>query len=214
MRPVHVSCPTPLIDANGALAPSAVAVLSLISGLPEQMLGRARIRPASANWLRAPWYGYQRGGALTIGRTIWFTSRWWHDPGLGDRSQESTWRWLLHLAHEVGHLAQAGRCGHSLPGRAQYVMRFVLQYAWRALTFRRDVHDGAPWEIEADIGRWVLAQLVAGATERAALLHILCTDTPAATASWCRAHAQQAIALRARYRASVEGRSKLAPGSP
>lgn len=214
MRPVQRSCPTPLIDAAGALTSSAVAVLELVSGVPEPLLRAARIRPASSNWLRAPWYRYQRGGALTIGRTIWFTARWWHDPGLGDHSAESTWRWLLHLAHEVGHLPQAERYGAAFLGRVRYVAAFTYQYGVRALTFSGDVHDGAPLEIEADIGRWVLTQLLGPAPANRTLIRSLLQADEAAVAAWCAAHLSQAVELRSHYRTLTYGRSKLAEGSP
>lgn len=214
MKPARRLHPTPLIDPNGALTPRALAVLALVSGVAPSLLQAARVRPAASNWLHAPWYRYARGGAMTIGRTIWFTARWWHDPGLADRSAQSTLRWLMHLAHEVGHLPQAERCGYSLLGRARYVIRFAFQYGTRALAFKRDVHDGAPLEIEADIGRWVLAHMLGPAPDTSALIHALQRGDASAVTEWCTAHHAEAEALRSRYRTLAAGRSKLAAGSP
>lgn len=214
MKPAHRSHPTPLIDPNGALTPPTQAVLALVSGVAPSLLQAVRVRPASSNWLRAPWYRYARGGAMTIGRTIWFTACWWHDPGLADRSVQSTNRWLMHLAHEVGHLPQAERFGYSFLGRARYVTCFAYQYGMRALAFKRDVHDGAPLEIEADIGRWVLAHLLGPAPDTSALIHALQHGDASAVAEWCTVHRTQAEALRSHYRALAAGRSKLAAGSP
>lgn len=155
--------PARLIGPDGRLTPCAVRVLQAFSGVRNDLLLSARIRPAQANWLRAPWYTYHHGGAITIGRTIWFNRKWFDASGHGDGSILSTWIWLQHLAHEVGHLPQAERFGLSLWGRSLYVVAFTGQYAQRALLLRRDVHDGAPLEREADRGRWVLRWVIGNA---------------------------------------------------
>lgn len=181
--------------------PGAVEVLSLVSGVQEGLLVRARVRPASTNWLRAPWYPYERGGAMTVGRTIWFTALWWDDPGLGDRSHASTWRWLEHLAHEVGHLQQAERCGGSIAGRMRYVAHFVLQYGARAIRLKGDVHDGAPWELEADAGRQVLRRLLGAHPWRSGLVDALVQGDAPVVRAWCREHAAMAALLLQQHRA-------------
>lgn len=195
--------PLQLVDAEGRLTPLAIDVLAALTGIAPHLLAEARIRPAAANWLRAPWYPHRPGGgALTIGRTIWFTGNWFATGGpgaRGDASPLSTWRWLRHLAHEAGHLPQAEHHGRTLPGKARYVARFTWQYASRALLLRRPVHDGAPLEIEADRGRWVLERLAG----REPLAHPLVTavvrgDHSAAMA-WLQAHRTHLRDLHAAY---------------
>ena len=153
--------------------------------------------------MRAPWYLHRRGGgALTVGRTIWFTGNWFAagGPGArGDGSPLSTWRWLRHLAHEAGHLPQAERHGPRLPGKARYVARFTLQYASRAVRFRRDVHDGTPLEIEADRGRWVLDRLTGAAPVTHPLMAAVLRGDHAAAVAWLHAHQADLRALHAAY---------------
>lgn len=152
--------PSCLIDSKGRLTDLARGSLHALTGVGMHLLSEVRIRRASENWLHAPWYVYERGGAITIGRTIWFTRKWFEAEGFGDGSRTATWNWLRHLAHEVGHLPQAERFGYGPLGKARYVFAFAWQYGTRAITFKKDAHDGAPLEIEADRGRWVLDDLV------------------------------------------------------
>ncbi|MEO7082506.1 MAG: hypothetical protein ABIY71_13315, partial [Flavobacteriales bacterium] len=109
--------PAPLHE-DGSLTEATIVLLHAVSGVEEELLHAVRIRPSRSNWLRVPWYPYHRGGAITVGRTIWFTRIWFAPDGLGDGSLRSTWKWMLHLAHEVGHLPQAERFGRSLIGKA------------------------------------------------------------------------------------------------
>ena len=100
-----------------------------------------------------------------VGRTIRFTPNWYAASGygrssFGDHSRRSTLRWLMHLAHEVGHLPQAERFGQHALGRLRYLLAFAGHYGSRALMGRWPVHDGAPLEQEADRGRWVLRELL------------------------------------------------------
>lgn len=180
-----VPAPGTLVDAEGALTPLACTVLHAVSGAPMHVLKAARIRRSEQNWMRAPWYRYHRGGAITVGRTIWFTRKWFATDGHGDGSVVGTWRWLQHLAHEVGHLAQAERYGHGLWGRSRYVLHFAMQYGWRAITFKRAVHDGAPLEIEADMGRWVLVELVGRAGAEHPLVRAVHEGRMSDVVAWC-----------------------------
>lgn len=152
--------PASLIQPDTHLTPLTRLALHTVTGVPMHLLDDVRVKPASANWLRVPWYRYHRGGAMTVGRTIWFTRKWFAAEGYGDGSLQATWNWLQHLAHEVGHLPQAERFGFGLIGKARYVLAFTKQYGGRAATMKSDVHDGARLEIEADKGRWALRQLV------------------------------------------------------
>lgn len=198
-----MSAPAVLITPEGRLTPVAIAVLAAVSRVDRRLLVDARIRPARANWLWAPWYlAHRGGGALTIGRTIWFNGNWFstHGPGAsGDGSAWSTWRWLRHLAHEVGHLPQAEREGLTLAGRSRYVARFTGQYLWRALTLKGAVHDGASLEIEADRGRWVLERLVGRDPLAHPLMLAVVRDDLHAAEGFITAHRSELDALHAAY---------------
>jgi hypothetical protein len=173
------------VNADGSLTVPAVALLHAVSGVPEDLLRKSRIRPASRNWLHAPWYPYRRGGAITLGRTIWFTRIWFDPKGLGDGSPQSCWQWLLILAHEVGHLPQVERFGHGLIGKVRYVLTFAWQYAMRAMLFRHPVHDGSPLELEADLGRQVLLKLAGPAGMDHVLVAAIQAGDAHAVRHWC-----------------------------
>ena len=162
MRP----SPTPLLTDDGCLTPVAVDLLAALAAVDRELLVRARVMRTGADVLWFPWYRRRRGGgAFVVGRTIRFTPNWYAASGygrssFGDRSRRSTLRWLMHLAHEVGHLPQAERFGQQALGRLRYLLAFAGQYGSRALLGRWPVHDGAPLEREADRGRWVLRELL------------------------------------------------------
>ena len=162
MRP----SPTPLLTDDGRLTPMAVDLLAALAAVDRELLIRARVIRTGADVLWFPWYRRRRGGgAFVVGRTIRFTPNWYAATGygrssFGDRSRRSTLRWLMHLAHEVGHLPQAERFGQQALGRLRYLLAFAGQYGSRALLGRWPVHDGAPLEREADRGRWVLRELL------------------------------------------------------
>ena len=162
MRP----SPTPLLTDDGRLTPMAVDLLAALAAVDRELLIRARVIRTGADVLWFPWYRRRRGGgAFVVGRTIRFTPNWYAASGygrssFGDHSRRSTLRWMLHLAHEVGHLPQAERFGQHALGRLRYLLAFAGQYGSRALLGRWPVHDGAPLEREADRGRWVLRELL------------------------------------------------------
>ena len=162
MRP----SPTPLLTDDGCLTPVAVDLLAALAAVDRELLVRARVKRTGGDVLWFPWYRRRRGGgAFVVGRTIRFTPNWYAATGygrssFGDRSRRSTLRWLMHLAHEVGHLPQAERFGQHALGRLRYLLAFAGQYGSRALLGRWPVHDGAPLEREADRGRWVLRELL------------------------------------------------------
>ena len=162
MRP----SPTPLLTDDGRLTPMAVDLLAALAAVDRDLLLRARVKRTGGEVLWFPWYRRRRGGgAFVVGRTIRFTPNWYAATGygrssFGDRSRRSTLRWLMHLAHEVGHLPQAERFGQQALGRLRYLLAFAGQYGSRALLGRWPVHDGAPLEREADRGRWVLRELL------------------------------------------------------
>ncbi len=191
--------PASLIQADGQLTALARKVLHAVTGVPMPLLAAVRIRRASENWLHAPWYAYHRGGAITIGRRIWFTRKWFDAEGFGDGSLLATWNWLQHLAHEVGHLPQAERSGHDLPGKIRYVMAFAWQYGGRAMMLRSDVHDGAPLEIEADKGRWVLVRVIGDQPLTHPLIGALHEGDAAGVEKSCRNLAERMTELSRMY---------------
>lgn len=190
--------PLPLHD-DGSLTEAAIVLLRAVTGVSEELLQTVRVRPSSSNWLRAPWYPYHRGGAITVGRTIWFTRIWFAPDGLGDGSLQSTWKWLLHLAHEAGHLPQAERFGISFLGKARYIAAFAWQYGTRALLMRQNVHDGSPLEREADRGRAVLLRLLGDETERQAIVAAVQRGDEATVRAWCAERTEQIAMLWAGY---------------
>lgn len=191
--------PASLIQPDEHLTPLARLALHTVTGVPMHLLDDVRVKPASANWLRVPWYRYHRGGAMTVGRTIWFTRKWFDAEGYGDGSLQATWNWLQHLAHEVGHLPQAERFGYGLLGKARYVLAFTQQYGGRAATLKRDVHDGALLEIEADKGRWALIRLIGDKPLAHLLVRALHEGDAVAVNERCRALASEATDLRKQY---------------
>lgn len=198
------------VRPDGRLTEAAVIALHAVSGVRKELLREARIRPAGRNWLRAPWYGYARGGALTMGRSIYFTRRYFDPQALADGSISSTWAWLKLLAHEVGHLPQAERYGYSAWGVARYLAAFTAQYGSRALTFRKGVHDGAQLEIEADKGRWALMQVITGEAATHPLVWAVHTDDSLAADIWHTAHRSELEDLQWRY--SSERRTASSAG--
>lgn len=195
-----MSAPATLVTRDGALTPLAIDVLHAFADVPVHLLHATRIRRASDNWLHAPWYRFQRGGAITIGHTIWLTRRYFDTRADGDGSLRATWHWLRILMHEVGHLPQAERFGLSLVGRMRYVMAFILQYGKRALLFQRAVHDDAPLEIEADRGRWTLLRCIGEAPLEHPLMQAIHNNDVRNVRTWLEANAVMIAAERARYR--------------
>lgn len=191
--------PASLVQSDAHLTPLARMALQIVTGVPMHLLDAVRIKPASKNWLRAPWYRYHRGGAITVGHTIWFTRKWFDAEGYGDGSLTATWNWLQHLAHEVGHLPQAERFGYGLLGKARYVLAFTKQYGGRAVTGKSDVHDGAWLEIEADKGRWTLLQLIGDKPLAHSLVRALQNGDAVTVHERCRTLAGRAADLRRTY---------------
>lgn len=195
--------PTALVTPGSSLSEAAIALLHPFTLVDLTLLEMARIRPASSNWLGAPWYRPHRGGgAITIGRTIFFNRNWFatRGPGAhGDGSVRNTWRWILHLAHEAGHLPQAHRHGHHWVGKTAYVTRFAGQYLWGALTLRERLHDDAPLEREADRGRWVLARVVGDTPLTHPLVAALHAGNAAGVKNWCRDNADLIEAAHQAY---------------
>jgi hypothetical protein len=189
-----------LVLDDGSLTETTQLVLRACTEATPDALKHVRIRPARNNWLRAPWYRYERGGAITVGQRIWFTRKWFAPEGHGDGSIGSTWKWLQHLAHEAGHLPQAERYGLSFFGKSRYVGAFAAQYGWRAITFRSQIHDLAPLEIEADLGRWVLREAVGLDPLNDPLVIAVHHNDEAAVKAWCSQHQEKLNALKDEYR--------------
>ncbi|MBZ0206329.1 MAG: hypothetical protein K8H89_08385 [Flavobacteriales bacterium] len=187
------------VRPDGSLSEAAIVLLHAVSGVDVALLSTARIRPARANWLHAPWYGFHRGGAIAVGRTIWFTRIWFDPRNHGDGSLPSCRKWLVHLAHEVGHLPQAERYGMSFLGKARYIAAFAWQYGTRAMLMRKDIHDGSPLEREADRGRAVLLQLLGDEAEQPAIVAAVQRGDEATVRAWCAERNEQIAMLWAGY---------------
>ena len=194
-----MAAPQGLVHADGQLTDAAVQLLHLVAEVPAEQLREARVRAARTNWLHAPWYPYHRGGGLTIGRTIWLTRKFHAPDGWGNDRPASVLRWVLLLAHEVGHLPQAARIGPGLLARMRYVALFAGTYALRALLFRWPVHDGARLEIEADRGRAVLLALLRGEPVEDPLVLALARMDAATVHTWCVEHRETARSANRRY---------------
>jgi hypothetical protein len=195
------------VRLDGSLTEAAIVLLHAVSRVDIDLLRAARIRPARTNWLHAPWYPYARGGAITVGRRIWFTRIWFDPKGFGDGSLGSTWNWLLLLAHEVGHLPQAERFGRSFFAKARYVAAFSWQYCSRALLLRRPLHDGSRLECEAELGRWVLLRSVDASVELDPLVKLVHSEDTDAVKAWCRERSARVGELQRSYHAEfLKGR--------
>jgi hypothetical protein len=192
-----------VVGRDGSLTEAAVVLLHAVSGVEIDLLRAVRIRPSRTNWLHAPWYPCARGGAITVGRTIWFT-RIWSDPkGYGDGSLTSIRKWLLLLAHEVGHLPQAERFGRSFFAKVRYVAAFSCQYGSRAVLLRRPIHDGSRLEREADLGRWVLSQMMDPADGLDPVVALVHAGNAEAVRAWCRERNARIAELQRAYRAGL-----------
>ena len=191
---------------DGSLNEATVVLLHAVAAVDVELLGAARIRPSRSNWLRAPWYRYHSGGAITVGRTIWFSRLWYEPHGLGDGSPRSNWCWLAHLAHEVGHLPQAEYFGRNVFGKARYLAAFTWQYGSQALLLKKDIHDGARMEREADMGRWVLLHLFPNLASQQQLASAVSGDDSTYILDQCSAHATRIKELQAEYHAAYLAR--------
>lgn len=189
-----------VVREDGSLNDAAIALLHAVSSVDAELIRAARIRRSRSNWLRAPWYRYHRGGAITVGRTIWFTRLWWQLDGRGDGSPASTWHWLLLLAHEVGHLPQAKRYGLNIVGKARYVAAFAWQYGSRAVLLKKDVHDGANLEREAELGRWVLMHLLGPRAAVHPMVAAVAADDLQAVKEWCKIQERVIVKAQVAYR--------------
>ena len=112
------------------------------------------------------------------------------------------WRWLLLMAHEVGHVRQAQHFGFDSWGRTRFALWASLKYVESFLRNGRYAHDRAPFEVDAEKGRRALAllmELTGGCT----------ADHPVVAMALCNDHTgmhrwleEQAAAVQ-RARASV-----------
>ena len=140
----------PSIGLHGGykLKQSAAHLLSLVSGVSQELIANTVIQKRAAGQYR-PWYSCNSGGgAITAGTrsytTITFTENWFEDnPNKyeGNGYGLDVMSWLDLLSHEVGHLPQIKRKGGLFP----YLLSFAKEYIQYG-------HDNAPSEIEADKG--------------------------------------------------------------
>jgi len=128
------------------------ALLTAVTGIPEDLLRRVRVRHRRYNWLHAPWYpASEGGGGLTVGDRIHVTPT--HDPATLGNDPERWLRWVLLMAHEVGHVRQAQRFGSGTWGRSRFVLWATKNYVVSFFRNGRAAHAKAPFEVDADSGR-------------------------------------------------------------
>lgn len=141
-----------LLEDDGRLTEAARLLLGAVSGVPDELLGRARVSPRERNWLRFPWYpAAQGGGAFVMGDRIFAHERFFR--------AENTMDFIYLLAHEVGHLKHAERFGGSAWGRTRFVCWAAGHYMRSGLRNGRNAHRLARIEQEAERGRWVLREV-------------------------------------------------------
>lgn len=174
----------PAIDHR--LNEASVVLLSRVCGAREALLERVRIRHRRHNWLHAPWYAASKGGgALTIGDRIHVTST--HDPGLLGDDRHRWLRWILLMAHEVGHVQQAERFGFGVMGRMTFVLWAAWNYVRSFFLNGLKAHANAPFERKADLGRVMLRELLertGGCNERHPIIKLLITNDAPAMRRW------------------------------
>lgn len=131
---------------------ATLTLLAAVTGVREDLLRHVRIRHRRHNWLRAPWYpASEGGGGLTIGDRIHVTPT--HDPAMLGKDEERWFRWVLLMAHEVGHVRQAERFGFSNWGRVRFVLWAAKNYLVSFFRNGTKAHAKAPFELDADSGK-------------------------------------------------------------
>ncbi len=143
-----------ILKENGHFTSAAALLLAAVSKVPLAMIERAVVLSKRRNWLHFPWYPKSRGGAFVLGEKVYVSDHFVQpneDPSL---------RFLLLLAHEVGHLPHADQWGISPWGRAKFVLWATGHYARSSLLNGRHGHRKARIEQEAERGRWVLSELI------------------------------------------------------
>ena len=150
LYPKSILSYNPSLGLHGGykLKQSAAHLLSLVSGVSQELIANTVIQKRAAGQYR-PWYSCNSGGgAITVGTrsytTITFTENWFEDnPNKyeGNGYGLDVLLWLDLLSHEVGHLPQIKRKGGLFP----YLLSFVKEYIQYG-------HDDAPSEIEAEKG--------------------------------------------------------------
>ncbi|HMC96025.1 MAG TPA: hypothetical protein VKG92_00085 [Flavobacteriales bacterium] len=169
---------------------STVVLLSAISGLPEELLIRVRIRARRHNWLHAPWYAASEGGgAMVIGDRIYVAPA--HEPDRIANDPGRLLRWTLLMAHEVMHVRQALRFGYNAWGRSRFVTWAFMNYTSSFLHHGRNAHAKAAFEVEAEQGRRRLRALMnatGGCSPQHQLVGLLLNDDPSAMRRWLAIH--------------------------
>ncbi len=177
------------------LNPASVGLLAAVTGVPEPLLLAVRVFHRRNNWLNAPWYAASRGGGgLTLGDRIYVTPE--HDPALLDTDPERWWRWLLLMAHEVGHVRQAHHFGFDAWGRTRFALWASGKYVGSFLRNGSYAHDRAPFEVEAEGGRRALAllmELTGGCNAAHPVVGMAMRNDHAGMNQWLR---EQAAAVR------------------
>ncbi len=171
---------------------ATVLLLQALTGMPAGRLEAVRLVPRSRNHLRMPWYPERPGGAFVHGDRIYITDVLHAAPASGD--PEAVLRWLLLMAHEVGHVAQAWRVGGTRASRWRFTAWAAAGYAVSFLRNGRQGYRKAALEVEADRARRLLRtwmERTGGCHAHHPLIQLVMQDDAPGMAAWITANAGQ-----------------------
>lgn len=142
-----------LLEGDGRFTEPVRMLLCAVSAVPDALMEQAKVLPKRRNWLRFPWYAAAKGGgAFVMGDRI-YANHHFFEP-------QRHMRFLLLLAHEVGHFPHAAVFGTSGWGKARFIGWAAVHYLRSGLVHGRRAHQLARIEQEAERGRWVLGELI------------------------------------------------------
>jgi len=137
---------------------ATVLLLSRVTGVDAALLRAVELRPREHNWLRAPWFGEDPGGAMVLGNRIYLTQKLYRAPLSADRGVHL--QWLLLMAHEVVHVQQARRFGAGAMARTGFVLWAAVHYMRSFLRNGTKAYRQAGFEQEAEAGRITLRHVL------------------------------------------------------
>jgi len=146
------------MDRAQRLNEATVLLLCRVTGVDGALLRTVELRPRERNWLRAPWFGEDPGGAMVLGRRIYLSRTLFHAPRSTDPHIQM--QWLLLLAHEVVHVQQGRHFGIGAWGRTGFVLWAAAQYTRSFFFNGTKAYRHAGFELEAEAGRSALRQLL------------------------------------------------------
>ena len=137
---------------------ATILLLSRVTGVDGTLLATVELRPRTRNWIRAPWFGEDPGGAMVLGRRIYLSNTFYHAPRSADLLIQL--QWLLLMAHEVVHVHQGRHFGTGPLGRSGFALWAAGQYTHSFLLHGTNAYQQAHFEQEAEAGRIALRQLL------------------------------------------------------